>query len=156
MICTFFGHADTPMSLFPLIQQNILSLLAKTPDILFYVGNHGNFDRMVLSILKKAAFDYPKMQYCVVLAYFPYLQDNTEKNDTTPTLFPEILETVPKRFAISYRNKWMVEHSDLVIAYVTHNTGGAAKYFNMAKKKGLTVINLAEISSINITNPPIP
>lgn len=44
----------------------------------------------------------------------------------------------------------------MVIAYVAHNTGGAAIYFNLAKEKGLAAINLAEISSINITNPPIP
>jgi len=58
---------------------------------------------------------YP-ITYSVVLAYLP-----TEKNkydNLTNTIYPEGLETVPKRFAISWRNKWMIEQSDIVVTYV--------------------------------------
>lgn len=38
----------------------------------------------------------------------------------------------------------MLEHSDYVVAYVTHTWGGAAKFVEKAKKKGKLVINLSD------------
>ena len=58
------------------------------------------------------------------------------------TILPEGIETVPPRFAISYRNKWMIEQSDYVITYVIHSWGGAAQFKELAEKKGKTVIEL--------------
>ena len=52
-------------------------------------------------------------------------------------------ETVPKRFAIFYRNKWMIERSDYVVTYVTHQIGsGAAQFKELAEKQGKIVIEL--------------
>ena len=55
---------------------------------------------------------------------------------------PKGLESVPKRFAISKRNEWIIAQSNYCICYLTHNFGGAAKFVEMAKKKGLMVINV--------------
>lgn len=49
------------------------------------------------------------------------------------------------RYAIARRNKWMVEMSGYVIAYVKCNVGGAARYKTLAEKKGKTVLNLAQL-----------
>ena len=49
---------------------------------------------------------------------------------------------MPLRFAISYRNKWMIEQSDYVVTYVNHSWGGAAQFKELAEKKGKTVIEL--------------
>ena len=106
----------------------------------FYVGNNGNFDTMVRRQLEDLSQTYP-ITYSIVLAYLP-----TEKNkydNLTNTIYPEGLETVPKRFAISYRNKWMVEQADIVVTYVTHTFGGAAQFKEMAKRQGKTVIELS-------------
>ena len=56
------------------------------------------------------------------------------------TILPDGIEDVPPRFAISYRNKWMLEKADYVITYVTHPTGGAALFKTAAQKLGKTVI----------------
>ena len=72
-----------------------------------------------------------------MLAYLP------KGNDTIPdSILPEGIELVHPRYAISWRNRWMIEHSDYVIAYITHNYGGAARFVDEAKRKGKTVINL--------------
>jgi hypothetical protein len=52
------------------------------------------------------------------------------------TLLPDGIETAPRRFAISFRNKWMVNKSDFVICYITHSFGGAAQYVELAKRQG--------------------
>lgn len=58
------------------------------------------------------------------------------------TLLPDGIEVGPARFAIDRRNKWMVEQADYAITYVTHSWGGAAKFKELAEKKGKTVINI--------------
>ena len=65
-----------------------------------------------------------------------------EHDNLVNTIYPEGIESVPKRFAISWRNKWMLTESEYVVAYVKHSWGGAAKYYEMAEKKGKNVINL--------------
>ena len=52
-------------------------------------------------------------------------------------------QRAPKRFAISWRNRWMLDRSDHVIAYVTRSWGGAAQFAELAKKRGKQVHALA-------------
>ena len=59
------------------------------------------------------------------------------------TILPEGIERVHPRYAIVWRNNWMIDKSDYVIAYVTHTFGGAYKAFERAKKKGKEVITIA-------------
>ena len=58
------------------------------------------------------------------------------------TMLPEGIESVHPRYAISWRNKWMLNESDMVICYIIHSWGGAARYVEMARKKHKTIIEL--------------
>ena len=58
-------------------------------------------------------------------------------------LYPEI-EDKPKRYAITYRNKYMVEKADYVVAYVSHDWGDAYTAYKHAKRKGKEIFNLAK------------
>ena len=138
--CTFFGHHDCPDTLKEKILAAIKAQIAAGTTS-FYVGNQGHFDRMALSCLRKMKEEYPDLTYAVVLAYLPTEPDLYEPDET---VLPEGIETVPKRFAIDFRNRWMIDHADTVIAYVTHSWGGAAKHLKSAEKKGKTIINLAD------------
>lgn len=51
------------------------------------------------------------------------------------------LETVPRRFAISRRNRWMVDAADVVVACVLHDWGGAAATLQYARQKGKRIIS---------------
>ena len=142
MVCTFFGHKDAPKEIEPTLRSTLIDLIENKNVTVFYVGNNGNFDTMVRHQLENLSQTYP-ITYSVVLAYLP-----TEKNkydNLTNTIYPEGLETVPKRFAISRRNKWMIQQSDIIVTYVTHNFGGAAQFKEMAERQGRVAINLAII-----------
>lgn len=139
MVCTFFGHKNTPKEIEPTLRSTLIDLIENKNVNVFYVGNNGNFDTMVRRQLEDLSQTYP-ITYSVVLAYLP-----TEKNkydDSSNTIYPEGLETVPKRFAISWRNKWMIQQSDIVVTYVTHSFGGAARFKEMAERLNKHVINL--------------
>lgn len=140
MVCTFFGHKNTPKEIEPTLRSTLIDLIENKNVTVFYVGDNGNFDTMVRHQLEDLSPIYP-ITYCVVLAYLP-----TEKNkyeNLTNTIYPEGLETIPKRFAISRRNKWMIQQSDVVVTYVTHNFGGAAQFKEMAIKHRKKVFELA-------------
>ena len=141
MTVTFFGHKDTPKEIEPTLRTALIDLIENKNVTVFYVGNNGNFDTMVHRQLEALSHTYP-ITYSVVLAYLP--TKKSEYDDYTNTILPEGIETAPKRFAISYRNKWMVEQADIVVTYVTHNFGGAAQFKEMAEKQGKTVIELSE------------
>ena len=141
MTVTFFGHKDTPKEIEPTLRTTLVDLIENHGATEFHVGNNGNFDTMVRRQLEELSQVYP-ITYSVVLAYLP-----TEKNkydDFTNTLLPEGIETIPKRFAISYRNKWMIQQADAVVTYVTHTYGGAWQFKVIAQRQGKMVIELSE------------
>ena len=141
MVCTFFGHKDTPKEIEPTIRTTLVDLIENHGATEFYVGNNGNFDTMVRRQLENLSQTYP-ITYNVVLAYLT--TKKSEYDDYTNTIYPEGIEAVPKRFAISYRNKWMIQQADAVVTYVTHTYGGAWQFKAMAERQEKTVIELSE------------
>lgn len=140
MVYNFFGHKDTPKEIEPTLRSTLIDLIENKNVNVFYVGNNGNFDTMVRRQLEDLSQTYP-IAYSVVLSYLP-----TEKNkydNLTNTIYPEGLETVPKRFAISWRNKWMIQQSDIVVTHVTHNFSGAWQFKIVAEQMRKRVIELS-------------
>ena len=100
---TFFGHRDTPKEIEPALRLTLIDLIENKNATVFYVGNHGNFDAMVRRQLEDLSKTYP-IKYYVVLAYMPSKNGTPDEH----SILPEGIETVPRRFAINYRNKWML------------------------------------------------
>ena len=49
----FFGHSDAPWRIQPKLREVILDLIDNEGADEFYVGNHGNFDRMAIAVLSE-------------------------------------------------------------------------------------------------------
>ncbi len=143
MTCTFFGHRRVPKEIEPALRSTLIDLIENHDVNTFYVGNNGEFDSMVLRQLQDLSKTYP-ITYHVVLAYMPEKQREFDTTDYSETILPDGIETVPKRFAIDYRNRWMIRQSDYVVTYVTTDIGsGAAKYKKLTQKMGIMVIELS-------------
>lgn len=138
--CTFFGHRDCPETIKSLLREVLVDLITNNGVVTFYVGNQGRFDGIVRSVLREFEQTYPEIHYAVVLAYLPGKKN--EYDDFSDTIFPEGIETVHPRYAIDWRNRWMLQRADFVVTYITHPWGGAAKFAEKAKREGKTVINL--------------
>ena len=139
MTCTFFGHRDTPKEIEPTLRSALIDLIENKNATVFYVGNHGNFDAMVCRQLEDLSKTYP-IKYYFVLAYMPGKNDTPDEH----SILPEGIETVPRRFAINYRNKWMLTKSDIVVTYVIHNFGGAWEFKEMSARLRKFVIELSK------------
>ncbi len=142
MTCTFFGHRYVPKEIGPTLRSTLIDLIENQGVDLFYVGNHGEFDAMVRRVLRELSAKYP-IRYHVVLAYMPEKQDEFDTADYSNAILPEGIETVPKRFAINYRNKWIIGQSDFVVTYVVHDAAsGAAQFKRLAERKGKQIISI--------------
>lgn len=137
MVCTFFGHANAPKEIEPIIKSTLVDLIENKDVTTFYVGNHGNFDYMAAKVLQELSEIY-SINYYIVLAYMPKKNEISDSH----TLLPEGIELVHPKYAISWRNKWIIDKSDYVVAYIRRNFGGAYKFYNLANKKRKTVINI--------------
>ena len=138
--CCFFGHSEVTHNIRPKLTALIEKLITEENVTEFYVGNQGQFDSMAYSVLKELKGKYPHIRYTVVLAYMP--DEHIKELYGEETLFPDGMETVPKRFAISKRNDWMIQQSGFAVCYVHKITGGAAKFREKCVKKGLRVTDV--------------
>ena len=136
--CCFFGHREVTHNIKDKLIAIIEKLITEDNVTEFYVGNQGQFDSMVYSVLKELKAKYPHIRYTVVLAYMP--DEHIKKVYGEDTLIPDGMENVPKKFAISKRNDWMIQQSEIAVCYVHKITGGAAKFREKAEKKGLKIL----------------
>ena len=147
MIVTFCGHANFSGS--NEYENKILSFLEDTvgdsvADM--YLGGYGGFDEFAYRCCKKYQNTHPNISLVFVTPYLTldYQRNhlNIQKDRYDLILFPEI-EDKPNRFAIVYRNRYMVEMADYVVTYVSHSWGGAYETYRYAKRKDKHIINLA-------------
>ena len=142
MIITFCGHSQYIESKED--EQKILSLLSELigdrPAEL-YLGGYGAFDAFARSCGRKYQASHPSTKLIFIS---PYIKVNYPNDLYDGIIYPS-LEEKPKKFAISYRNKWMVEQADYVIAYITHSWGGAYQTYLHAKRKNKHLFNISEI-----------
>ena len=139
--CTFFGHRECPDTIKVKLREVLIDLIANNNVDMFYVGNQGRFDSIVRGVLRNLKKEYPQIDYAVVLAYMPGKQ--TEYDDYSDTMLPEGIESVHPRYAISWRNNWMLRQSDYVVTVITHSWGGAYQFSRKAKSLEKIIVNIS-------------
>ena len=137
MIVAFCGHnnIENPDDVRRWLEHVVGDLMQRGATT-FYLGGYGGFDRLAASILHKISAVNPSIESILVL---PYLNQNVDADLYDGTIYPP-LENVPKRLAIIKRNEWMVDHADVIVAYVLHEWGGASAVLRYARCKGKEVI----------------
>ncbi len=136
MICTFIGHREVPNEIKECLKPAIIDLIEKENVNMFYVGNHGQFDFLVKTVLEELKETY-NIKYHIVLAYMP-LNDG---RDYSNTIFLEELGNVPYRYRIIERNKWMIKKSDFVVVYFKH-FGKTRDFKDYAESLGKRIIKI--------------
>lgn len=110
---------------------------------------------MVISLLKKLSEKYTMISCAVILAYLPTDKTNIICCDL-PTIYPEGIEYIPPKYAVSYRNDWIVRQADMVVCYITHDFGGAAKFVEKARKKGKIIYNVSKSEILDTNKIDLP
>ena len=147
MIVAFFGHRDfvanneTKGAILSILNSEIGENNAE-----FFLGGYGGFDSFAYSVCKEYRLSHGNSSLTFVT---PYMTEQYQKNHLAELsanfdsiIYPEI-EAVPKRFAISYRNRYIARRADLIICYVKREYGGAYQAVKYATSLGKRIINIA-------------
>ncbi len=146
--CFFIGHRDVGDEILSELQKRIERLIVEENVTYFYVGNYGGFDRLAAAAIKKAKLKHHGIVLMLVLPYHPTERPIELTHGFDGSIYPDGMESVPRRYAIVRVNQYMVNASDWLVCYVRHGAGNSGKLLEYAKKrekKGLIRIeNLAE------------
>ena len=137
MKVTFCGHSDVsnPKEVRAWLYEKVEQLIQLDADM-FLLGGYGAIDRMAASVVWDLKQKYPQIQSVLVK---PYLDREMDESKYDWTVYPG-LETVPRRYAISHRNRYMVDEANFVVAYVLHSWGGAAQTLEYANQKKKSIV----------------
>lgn len=146
--CFFIGHRETPDRVYPTLLETIERHITEYGVSEFVVGQYGSFDRLVIRALSQAKRAHPDITLMLMTPYYPVNRKVDLPEEFDALFYPPDLETVPKRLAIVRANRYMVERSDFLIAYVRHPASNARElleYAGTGKRKGkIHITNLAE------------
>ena len=80
-----------------------------------------------------------------LILVLPYVQKDMEyyAKYYDDIILPDCVSGTHPKGAITKRNKWMIENSDLILCYVERDCGGAYEAVKYAKKKEKNIINIA-------------
>jgi len=143
MIITFFGHTEFTET--KAIEDKIYSILDNinnNEQIDFYLGGYGRFDLFAYACAKKYKETHKNVKLIFVTPYISEKYINKRTDEYDEIIYPP-LENKPNKYAILYRNQWMIKESDIVIVYVKYSVGGAYTAYTYAERIGKNTINLA-------------
>ena len=145
--CCFIGHKNCPLEIENKLLFAIEKLIIKEQVRTFYVGTHGDFDRITYKVLEKLEKKH-NIQIFVVLAYLR--KENYPYYNIKKTIFPDVLTKTPLKFAIRKRNSFMIDHSKFVVSYLENSLSNTYTFVEEALKKKKQIINLGtyDISQI--------
>ncbi len=119
---TFCGHRIIESQDRKIITQKLfeeLENLIKQGATEFLLGGYGSFDMLCAVVIDDLKIKYSDIKSILVI---PYLNREYDTRLYDYTEYPPI-EKTPLKFAISKRNEYMVNKSDVVISYVKYSWG---------------------------------
>lgn len=146
MVISFCGHREfTPdAEKEKTIIDTLLKYAQTEQEVICYTGGYGAFDWFAASCINKAKKAAPNIVSCLIIPYIT--ASHLDRISLHTKEFDEIiyppLENIPPKFAIIRRNEWMIDNSDLLIAYVKYSWGGAARTLEYAKRQRIGILSI--------------
>lgn len=143
--CFFIGHREAPDSLLSELSAEIEWHITEYGVTDFVVGRYGHFDALAASCVRAVKKRHPEVTLTLLLPYHPFARPIPTPPGFDGTFYPPGMETVPKRAAIVRANRYMVDHSDYLIAYAWHSASNAwdlVEYARKREKQGRIMITL--------------
>lgn len=146
--CCFAGHRFAPHSLLPEVLLAVGEIVRESDSVEFYSGGMGDFDKLCEQAVREIKKGFPEKEILLslVLPSCQYVPENRYLTYLS-RLYDEIFvceasDGAHYKSMIGKRNRWMIENSDILIAYVTHDGGGACAALKYAQKRNLRIIRV--------------
>ena len=143
---SLFGHRriddlrNIEVRLTPLVKE----LIRTKSYVSFMIGRKGEFDEYAASVIKHVQKEISSGNSELTLV-LPYAVADIEylENYYDNVIIPEEIYGAYPKSAITINNRWMIDHSDLVIVYVERNNGGAYASMSYARRQKKEIVNIA-------------
>ena len=144
--CCGFGHREVFENISKQLDAAVLMAI-KDGCKIFYTGAMGEFDRLFSSAVRRAKKAHPHIKLICVKPYMA--KDVNTNRDYYATMYddviiPDELAGIHYKAAIKARNHWIVDHSDLVVAYTVRDHGGAYEAIKYARESLLPIIQISK------------
>ena len=145
MVCCGFGHRVLLMDVEKPLREVLERLVKERGVRVFYTGGMGEFDELFARTVRSMKRDCPSLWLVLVM---PYLTERLNMDKAfyeslyDEILIPAELDGVHPKAVIGLRNRWMVDRSDIVIAALRRDFGGAAEAVRYAEKVGKKVVRI--------------
>lgn len=140
--CFLVGHSDAEETIQSALETVIEEHIIDFGVTNFYVGTHGNFDRIAAAALRSAKQRYPTICLNLLLSYHPAEHPIKTPEGFDGTYYP-FVTAPPRQYAIVRANEKMIRASGYMIAYAWH-IGKTRDFVELAEKVGVRVTNIAE------------
>ncbi len=167
MICCGFGHRMMLMDIEKPLREVLERLVEERGVRVFYTGGMGEFDELFARTVRSMKRECPSLRLVLVMPYLTReLSTGKQRYGAAyggqiaratydgpchgwyealydEILIPVELDGVHPKAVIGLRNRWMVERSDIVIAALHRDFGGAAEAVRYAEKRGKEVVRIS-------------
>ena len=145
--CCGFGHWVLLLDIEKPLREVMERLVKEQGVTEFFTGGMGEFDELFARTVWSMERDDPRLRLVLVLPYLTR-QIATKKawyeRQYSEILIPAELDGVHPKAAITLRNRWMVDHSDFIVAALRWDYGGAAEAARYAETRGKVVMRCGE------------
>lgn len=158
--CCFTGHRMISNERITYIQRKLeetIGDLIQRGVVFFSAGGALGFDTLAAKVVLKARETNQEVKLILVL---PCVSQADRWNEEDRAVYEEIKGLADeiiytsqeyRKGCMHKRNRYLVDNSSICICYLTENTGGTAYTVRYAKRKRLSVINIAETENSEIT-----
>ena len=149
----FTGHRNIEKSEYDALAKRLfltVDALYREGVYTYYCGGALGFDTVAAVTVLNMKAHYPHLRLVMAI---PCPEQSAYWSAADKALYESILRRADECVTLSphytrdcmmKRNRYMVDHAELLIAYVKRETGGSAATRRYAQKKGLTILDLTE------------
>ena len=152
--CCFTGHRKIPPALSDGIHKRLVQaieqLYHENHIVTYLSGGAQGFDTLASEAVIERRAEIPDLRLVVVMPHAEQaarwsVEDQVRHKHITDTADEVVcLAEHYYRGCMQRRNRYLVDHSDVCVCYLTEQAGGTHYTVKYARKQGLPVINLAE------------
>lgn len=140
--CFFIGHRDAPEAIYGDLLRAVESCVVHDRVVEFVVGHYGHFDRMAARAVMEIKKKYPTIVLTMLRPYHPGIYGMELPDGFDGSWYPPNMETVPRRAAIARANRYAVEASSCLIAYLRYPGSNTRALVEYARRRAIAITEL--------------
>lgn len=143
-VCSAFGHRELYENKGDALFVSVFEAY-KQGCRYYYTGYMGDFDRQFAYAVKRLKSEYADVKLIIVKPYFSNTINTMKKEYESlfdDILIPNEIKGTFYKTAITMRNRWIIDHSDIIIFFLKRDYGGAYNALKYAKKAGKQIVEI--------------